>query len=202
MKKRMKNKDPLQSPETELSIEKLPVSSHYIDNKKFHSALVDYKNLIDEASVRGEIQPQVPDYIGDCFIKIATHLSYKSNFINYTFKDDMISDGIENCLTAVAKFDPSKSSNPFAYYTQIVYFAFIRRIQKEKKQQATKYKIIENLDIDNILTQEQDSGDYPNQFIDYLKKQLDQIDANKRIIQIPKKNKLAEENITNTLDTE
>ena len=155
---------------------------------------------MDEAAAAGKIQPQVPNYIGDCFIKISTHLSYKSNFINYTFKDDMISDGIENCLTAVAKFDPSKSSNPFAYYTQIVYFAFIRRIQKEKKQQATKYKIIENLDIDNIITQEHDSGDYSNQFIDYLKKQLDQIDADKRIIQMPKKNKLAEEDVQNTLD--
>jgi DNA-directed RNA polymerase specialized sigma subunit len=144
----------------------------------------------------------VPNYIGDCFIKIATHLSYKSNFINYTFKDDMISDGIENCLTAVAKFDPSKSSNPFAYYTQIVYFAFIRRIQKEKKQQATKYKIIENLDIDQILTQEQDGGEYSNQFIDYLKKQLDQVDIDKRVIAMPKKNKLAEEEVKNSIDSD
>jgi len=200
MRTKKKQKDQLESPETELSIDKLPTSSHYIDNKKFYTALVEYKKLVDEAAAAGKIQPQVPNYIGDCFIKISTHLSYKSNFINYTFKDDMISDGIENCLTAVAKFDPSKSSNPFAYYTQIVYFAFIRRIQKEKKQQATKYKIIENLDIDNIITQEHDSGDYSNQFIDYLKKQLDQIDADKRIIQMPKKNKLAEEDVQNTLD--
>lgn len=200
MRTKKKQKDQLESPETELSIDKLPTSSHYIDNKKFYTALVEYKKLVDEAAAAGKIQPQVPNYIGDCFIKISTHLSYKSNFINYTFKDDMISDGIENCLTAVAKFDPSKSSNPFAYYTQIVYFAFIRRIQKEKKQQATKYKIIENLDIDNIITQEHDSGDYSNQFIDYLKKQLDQIDADKRIIQMPKKNNLAEEDVQNTLD--
>lgn len=190
------------SPETELSIETIPTTSHYIDNKKFYAALVDYKVLVDEAKSQGNPQPQVPNYIGDCFIKIATHLSYKSNFINYTFKDDMISDGIENCLTAVAKFDPSKSSNPFAYYTQIVYFAFIRRIQKEKKQQATKYKIIENLDIDQILTQEQDGGEYSNQFIDYLKKQLDQVDIDKRVIAMPKKNKLAEEEVKNSIDSD
>jgi hypothetical protein len=190
------------SPETELSIETIPTTSHYIDNKKFYAALVDYKVLVDEAKAQGNPQPQVPNYIGDCFIKIATHLSYKSNFINYTFKDDMISDGIENCLTAVAKFDPSKSSNPFAYYTQIVYFAFIRRIQKEKKQQATKYKIIENLDIDQILTQEQDGGEYSNQFIDYLKKQLDQVDIDKRVIAMPKKNKLAEEEVKNSIDSD
>ena len=126
----------------------IPQTSHYVDNKKFLAALIEYKAGIDAAKEKNEELPQVPRYIGECFIKIATHLSYKSNFINYTFKDDMISDGIENCLTAAAKFDPAKSSNPFAYYTQIIYFAFIRRIQKEKKHQATKYKIIENLDLD------------------------------------------------------
>jgi hypothetical protein len=202
MKKKTKMTEVSKSPETELSIETIPTTSHYIDNKKFYAALVDYKVLVDEAKAQGNPQPQVPNYIGDCFIKIATHLSYKSNFINYTFKDDMISDGIENCLTAVAKFDPSKSSNPFAYYTQIVYFAFIRRIQKEKKQQATKYKIIENLDIDQILTQEQDGGEYSNQFIDYLKKQLDQVDIDKRVIAMPKKNKLAEEEVKNSIDSD
>jgi len=107
------------------------------------------------------------------------HLSYKSNFINYTFKDDMISDGIENCLTAAAKFDPAKSSNPFAYYTQIIYFAFIRRIQKEKKHQATKYKIIENLDLDSII-QNSDDSESSRQLVDYLKKQLDNIDPERR----------------------
>jgi len=202
MRTKKKTKTDSESKGIEQSIESLPTTSHYIDNKKFYDALVEYRKKVDEAASNGLQQPQVPNYIGDCFIKIATHLSYKSNFINYTFKDDMISDGIENCLTAVAKFDPSKSSNPFAYYTQIVYFAFIRRIQKEKKQQATKYKIIENLDIDNIITQEHDSGEYSNQFIDYLKKQLDQIDVDKRIVQMPKKNRLAEEDIKNPLDAD
>ena len=195
MKKRMKNKDPLQSPETELSIEKLPVSSHYIDNKKFYSALVDYKNLIDEASVRGEIQPQVPDYIGDCFIKIATHLSYKSNFINYTFKDDMISDGIENCLTAVAKFDPSKSSNPFAYYTQIIYYAFVRRIQKEKKQQATKYKMLENVDIETLIAHSDGNEEFANSLVEMVRKQVDLIDEDRRTIKPTKKKKETVEDV-------
>jgi len=155
------------------------VPSHYVDNKKFLAALIDYKKSIDVAKVEGMGTPQVPKYIGECFIKIATHLSYKSNFINYTFKDDMISDGIENCLTAATKFDPEKSSNPFAYYTQIIYFAFIRRIQKEKKHQATKYKIIENLDMDAIM-QGSDDTEAGRQLIDYLKKQLDNIDPERR----------------------
>lgn len=163
----------------ELSTKEPTEPAHYVDNKKFLQALIDYRKLIDAANAAGEEIPRVPDYIGECFVKIATHLSYKSNFINYTFRDDMISDGIENCLTAAAKFDPSKSSNPFAYYTQIIYFAFIRRIQKEKKHQATKYKIIENLDLDSIIQQNDDS-DSARQLIEYLKKQLDGIDPEKR----------------------
>lgn len=179
-----------------LSTKKSP--AHYVDNKKFYEALVDYREKVIEAEQTGKIKPQISNYLGDCFIKIATHLSYKANFINYSFKDDMISDGIENCLAAADKFDPAKSANPFAYYTQIVYFAFIRRIQKEKKQQATKYKIIENLDIEDILNNETDL-EFSNQFLDYMKKQLDQVDIEKRIIKKPKNNVLAEE-IEQTID--
>lgn len=158
---------------------KPPAAAHYVDNKQFLAALIDYRKAIVDAEAQGKEIPRVPHYIGECFIKIATHLSYKSNFINYTFRDDMISDGIENCLTAATKFDPSKSSNPFAYYTQIIYFAFIRRIQKEKKHQATKYKIIENLDLDAIM-QNADDSESGRQLVDYLKKQLDNIDPEKR----------------------
>lgn len=178
----------------------MPVSSHYVDNKKFLQALIEYRQLVDEAAAKGEETPVVSRYIGECFIKIATHLSYKSNFINYTFKDDMISDGIENCLTAVVKFDPSKSSNPFAYYTQIIYFAFIRRIQKEKKQQATKYKLIENMDIDSLILQEHDNGEFGTQFLDYLKRQMDTVDIEKRVMNIPKKAKKVQDDIENPLD--
>jgi DNA-directed RNA polymerase specialized sigma subunit len=167
----------------ELSTEATP--AHYVDNKKFLQALIDYKNAVELAKKEGREKPQVTNYIGECFLKIATHLSYKTNFINYTFKDDMISDGIENCLSAADKFDPEKSSNPFAYYTQIVFFAFVRRIQKEKKQQQTKYKLIENMDIDSIITQEQDSGEFTNQFIDYLKRQVDIMEMDKKVVILP-----------------
>ena len=109
----------------------------------------------------------------------------------------MISDGIENCLTAAAKFDPEKSSNPFAYYTQIIYFAFIRRIQKEKKQQATKYKMIENLDLDALM-QEGDDSDAGRQLVEYLKKQLDVIDPDKR--EIPSQKKKKEKKEENVID--
>jgi hypothetical protein len=123
--------------------------------------------------------PPVSEYIGECFIKIARHLSYKNNFINYSFKDEMISDGIENCLAVVNNFDPAKSKNPFAYFTQIIFFAFIRRIQKEKKQLDTKYRYIDQLDINDMITQAHDAGEFQNQFLDYLKTQMDNYEYEK-----------------------
>lgn len=163
--------------------------AHYVDNKRFFEALVEYKKQIEEAKAQGLPKPRVSEYIGECFLKIATHLSYKANFINYTFKDDMISDGIENCLTAVDKFDPERSTNPFAYYTQIVFFAFVRRIQKEKKQQATKYKMMENVDIDMLLSHSQDNEEFANQLIEMVRKQYDQIDTDKKVLPTKKKKK-------------
>jgi len=118
------------------------------------------------------MKPIVPDYIGDCFIKIANHLAYKSNFINYSFRDEMILDAIENCLTYMHNFDPNKSRNPFAYFTQITYYAFVRRIQKEKRQLQTKYKYIESIDMDNLIRQIHDEGTYDNGFLKYLKQQV------------------------------
>ena len=148
-------------------------SKHYIDNKQFLAALVEYKKEVARAKKNNEERPQVPDYIGDCFIKIANHLAYKSNFINYSFREDMILDAIENCLIYMDNFDPKKSSNPFSYFTQITYYAFIRRIQKEKKHLQIKYRYIESLDIEGIIRQAHDEGTYDNGFIKYLKQQAD-----------------------------
>jgi DNA-directed RNA polymerase specialized sigma24 family protein len=148
-------------------------SRHYIDNKQFLAALVEYKKEVNAAKENNQERPQCPDYIGDCFIKIANHLAYKSNFINYSFREDMILDAIENCLIYMDNFDPKKSSNPFAYFTQITYYAFLRRIQKEKKHLQTKYRYIESLDIEGLIRQAHDEGSYDNGFIKYLKQQAD-----------------------------
>jgi hypothetical protein len=163
--------------------------AHYIDNQKFLEELKKHKANVLAAKEQGLEKPIVPNYIGECFIKIGNHLSYKSNFINYTFKDEMISDGIENCLSYVDNFDPSRSSNPFAYFTQITYYAFVRRIQKEKKQLATKYKYIESLDISDIITQGHDEGEFSNGFIEYLKSELDNVDPAQRTIKTKSKAK-------------
>ena len=146
---------------------------HYIDNKKFLQSLIDFKQLVHAAKAVNEQRPQVPDYIGDCFIKIANHLAYKSNFINYSFREDMILDAIENCLIYMDNFDPAKSSNPFAYFTQIAYYAFVRRIQKEKRHLQTKYRYIESMDVEGIIRQVHDEGSYDNGFLKYLKSQVD-----------------------------
>ena len=131
-----------------MSKKKEDTSNHYIDNKEFYGAMVEWKKIVNEAEDSGEERPPVTPYIGECFLKIATHLSYRPNFINYPYRDEMIGDGIENCLMYCSNFDPEKSKNPFSYFTQIIYYAFLRRIQKEKKQTYIKYKMTELTDID------------------------------------------------------
>ena len=133
---------------------------HYVDNKKFLEAMVEWKDECKITEQNGEINPPVTNYIGECFFKIATHLSYRPNFINYTYRDEMISDGIENCLQYVSNFNSEKSSNPFAYFTQIIYYAFIRRIQKEKKQTHIRNKMIENKVYESYTTMEGDNTSY------------------------------------------
>ena len=98
---------------------------HYVNNKEFLQAMVEWKARCREAEEQGKPQPPITNYIGECFLKIANHLSYRPNFINYTYRDEMISDGIENCLQYVHNFNPEKSNNPFAYFTQIIYYAFL-----------------------------------------------------------------------------
>jgi hypothetical protein len=157
---------------------------HYVDNKLFLQAMIEFKDKCAKAEKRKRKPPPVTNYIGECFLKIANHLSYRPNFINYTFRDDMISDGIENCLQYLKNFNPDKSNNPFAYFTQIIYYAFIRRIQKEKKQTNIKYKMIEQGGIDEFSVLPGDTNnDYKNQFLEFLRK-------NKPSIEEPKKNEI------------
>ena len=133
---------------------------HYVDNAKFLEEIKKWNERRKEAEEQGEPTPQVTNYIGECFLKIANGLSYKPNFINYTYKQEMISDGIENCLQYIHNFNPEKSKNPFAYFTQIIYYAFIRRIQKEKKQAHIKNKMIEKRSYETFTTMEGDDTQY------------------------------------------
>ena len=147
-------------------------AKHYVNNKEFLEAIIEWKEKVKEAESSDEDIPPVTDYIGECFLKIAQHLSYKPNFINYTFKEEMIGDGIENCLQYVNNFNPEKSKNPFSYFTQIIYYAFIRRIQKEKKQTHVKHKIIEKSMMPTFEQNPLDETNYGNQYMDYLQKNM------------------------------
>ena len=155
---------------------------HYVNNKEFLQAMKLYKRSVNKAKRTKIIKPSVPDYIGECFLKIANHLSYRPNFINYTYRDDMISDGIENCLQYLDNFNPRKSTNPFAYFTQIIYYAFVRRIQKEKKQVTIKHRMIQEANYDDMTLQPGEDREFKNQFTEFLKK-------NTPTVEIPKKKK-------------
>ena len=140
-------------------------ANHYIDNKEFYQAMIEWKKLVIEAEESDEPRPPVTEYIGKCFLDIAEHLSFRPNFINYPYKDEMVGDGIENCLMYAHNFDPEKSKNPFSYFTQIIYYAFLRRIEKEKKQNYVKYKAMEQLDdgtIKNWYTKNHFEPDKPS----------------------------------------
>ena len=133
---------------------------HYVDNAKFLEAMVEYKRDYNLAVKNNKELPAVSEYLGSVFLKIAQRLSFRPNFINYTFKNDMISDGIENCLHYIHNFNPEKSNNPFAYFTQIIYYAFIRRIQKEKKQAHVKHRMIEKQEYIPYVTNPMDHTVY------------------------------------------
>ena len=144
--------------------------NHYVDNKQFLAALIEYRAACEAAEAEGKPTPQITNYIGECLLKIATHLSYKANFINYTFREDMILDGVENSIQYIRNFDPEKSSSPFSYFTQICWYAFLRRIMKEKKQSYVKQKMIQEMAMDQFDVQEHDSDNthYSNQYLDFL----------------------------------
>ena len=137
---------------------------HYVNNADFLQALIKYKEDCEVANKKKKQEPNIPDYIGECFLKIANHLSRKPNFISYSFRDEMIADGIENCLQYFRNFNPEKSKNPFAYFTQIIYYAFLRRITKEKKQLYVKYKATEQIGILDEFEMFTDENGNPKQF--------------------------------------
>lgn len=126
-------------------------SNHYVDNKKFYEEMTKYYNKYHEAKEQGKEPPRASNYIGECIWLIATRLSTNRNFINYTYREEMIGDAIENCLRYLHNFNPEKTNNPFAYFTQISYYAFLRRIEKEQKQSYIRWKSIEDAIVSNTL---------------------------------------------------
>jgi hypothetical protein len=135
--------------------------NYYIDNKHFLKEMISYKQAVRKAKKTGSPKPQIPRYVGECFIKIAENFSHKPNFLSYTFREEMISDAIENCVRYVDNFDPKVSSNPFAYFSQITYYAFLRRIQCEKRELYVKYKSTQTAGIlDEFELNENEDGTF------------------------------------------
>lgn len=119
----------------------------YVDNKKFYDAFVKHRERTDKARQEGQPDPRLPDSIGRCFLLIAENVAKRGNFAQYSYRDEMVGDAIENCVTAANNFDPSRGSNPFSYFTQVATWAMIRRIEKEKKQTYVKYAMFQNMNV-------------------------------------------------------
>lgn len=159
-------------------------SEHYVNNKEFSQAVVDYVKDVKLAESNSTEVPRIPEYIGRCFLRIAEGLSHKPNFIRYTYREEMVMDAVENCIKACSNYNGAAATrtglpNAFAYFTQICYYAFLRRIMKEKKQQEIKFRYIEHAGIEDFLSNPEESSElttgYENGFIDVLKKRIDRV---------------------------
>tara|TARA_B100000123_G_scaffold147142_1_gene108730 strand:+ start:1728 stop:2327 length:600 start_codon:yes stop_codon:yes gene_type:complete len=154
---------------------------HYVNNKEFSLAVVDYCQVAEKArKQKSKKVPIVPDYIAECFLKIAEGLSHKSNFIRYTYREEMVMDAVENCLKAIKNYDIKTATrtgtpNAFAYFTQISWYAFLRRIEKEKKQQDIKLKYMANIQIDELVDTDDDGDDTNQAFVDTLRNRIDNV---------------------------
>ena len=157
-------------------------SVHYVDNAKFSNAVVDYCTVVEKARKDNEEIPKVPDYVAHCFLRIAEGLSHKANFIRYTYREEMVMDAVENCLKAISNYNLEAATrtgkpNAFAYFTQITWFAFLRRITKEKKQQDIKLKYLTKSGIENFIDigDEAVGSDVAAHFVDTLKDRIQRV---------------------------
>jgi len=159
---------------------------HYVNNKEFSLAVVDYCESVQNATENGDERPMINDYIASCFLKIAEGLSHKSNFVRYTYREEMVMDAVENCLKAIENYDITKvtrtnAPNAFAYFTQISWYAFLRRIQKEKKQQDIKMKYIAEADVSMFVDESADGESYGQHVVEGLRHRIDTVkDADKQ----------------------
>lgn len=182
------------------------MTRHYVNNKQLYEALVEYRQVCTTARDEGKQKPIIPRYVGECILQIAKRYATKPNFVNYTYIDEMISDAVENCIVAgVDNFDPNKTNNPFAYFTQIIHFAFVRRIQKEKKHLYIKYKTMQNYHVTGALSSQQevdelrevDSSYLDNDYMNALVKQYEENVEEKR-----KKNREKRKGIDSILESD
>ena len=173
---------------------------HYVNNKEFSQAVMDYAVECRDAKANDTTVPKVTDYIARCFIKIAEGLSHRPNFVRYTYREEMVMDAVENCLRAIGNYNIETATrtgkpNAFSYFTQICYFAFIRRITKEKRQQDIKFKFIEKMGIDDFVAMGMDEAgaEETAAYVDTLRQRISQVrQKDKAIKQFAKEEKKKE----------
>ena len=150
-------------------------TEYYVNNKEFTQAVAEFNEKVKLAESKGKTPPQMSNYIGECIYKIATRLSTRPNFINYTYRDEMICDAIENCIQYIGNFNVEKSNNAFAYITQICYYAFLRRIQKEKKQVFIKQQMTMDITADTFETIDGDTTGMTNTNVEWMQENMTQV---------------------------
>jgi DNA-directed RNA polymerase specialized sigma24 family protein len=163
---------------------------HYVNNAEFSQAVVDYVTLARVSKEQGETKPVITNYIASCFLKIAEGLSHKANFVRYTYREEMVMDAVENCLKAIENYNLEAATrtgkpNAFAYFTQIAWYAFLRRIEKEKKQQDIKLKYLSESGIELLVAEEIDNNEASRQtqaFVDELRERIDLVKENDRMV--------------------
>ena len=169
-------------------------NEHYVNNKEFTQAVAEFNESTKLAESKGKTPPQMSNYIGECIYKIATRLSTRPNFINYTYRDEMICDAIENCIQYIGNFNVEKSNNAFAYITQICYYAFLRRIQKEKKQVFIKQQMTMDITQDTFETIDGDTTGMTNTNVEWMQENMTQVQYE------PRKSKRKKTTTTKGLD--
>lgn len=158
---------------------KAKAKPHYVNNRDFSEAVMDYAISVRKANQKNQTIPTVTDYIAKCFIRIAEGLSHRPNFVRYTYREEMVMDAVENCLRAINNYNIETATrtgkpNAFSYFTQICYFAFIRRITKEKKQQDIKFKFIEKMGIEDFVQMgmDNDTANETMAYVDTLRQRI------------------------------
>ena len=164
-------------------------NEHYVNNKEFTAAVAEYNEAVKLAESKGKTPPQMSNYIGECIYKIATRLSTRPNFINYTYRDEMICDAIENCIQYIGNFNVEKSNNAFAYITQICYYAFLRRIQKEKKQVFIKQQMTADITAQTFDTIDGDTTGMTNTNVEWMQENMNPVEYEPRKSKRTKKTK-------------
>ena len=124
-----------------------PGDEHYVNNREFTLALDDYSRACKKAEEEGKTKPQMNNYLGGCIMKMSNRLANSPRFSGYSYKEEMIHNGILAAVKYAHRFNGDKFDNGFAYVTQILFSHFIITIKNEKKKYETNLKLIQEAEV-------------------------------------------------------